>query len=588
MRRSAVIEILLLLFLTVSTQAQKLKYKDIYGLLSTKQYEAAEPFLKKYIATEKDNPNAFLFMGLVYHEKSAATDILKETPALLSTIDSAILFYDKAASLIDERELKRNRQYYEAYNRRDLRTGEFGVSLSDVQFDLQKKKEALTARALSIKMVKHYFLAADSLYRNCHQLFGALKDRYPSEQALYLQANDTTLRLLSDLASRFDSTLRFVRLYQSSMEGMGKAAYRQEVDLKPVSEYHTDGTAAADFLSDHIRLWRYDEFSKAAARVITEEVLPLRAKLVMLAAELDSLASRDAVAGTTLEDIHGKFPYRQLEKFDTHPFPLEVLELKLALLRYHGEQLTSGMSADSADVNFQLSRATAETTALAKVDSLAKVVGAADLSRAERFYEHFIEVVYNDIDGVKNHVREVTDYTHREAVRLAELMQRRQDAARWIRLEDENVPLVLTDSLLPYLPLITEHERYTVGLKFRDSTDVSGYFYSITPSRVPDIQVTFPVDTANFLRQSGLVHAMATDTDDLIYFILIYSKAPVGDKFPATLVKLYRADGLSWTTNCSLDFLPETVAYDAASGDLLVDAGEGTLVFDKHGKLKQR
>lgn len=587
MRRSTALEILILLFLTVSTQAQKLKYKDIYGLLSTKQYEAAEPFLKKYIATEKENPNAFLFMGLVYQEKSAARDILKETPELLSTIDSAILFYDKAASLIDERELKRNKQYYEAYNRRDLRTGEFGVSLSDIQFDLQKKKEALTARALSIKMVKHYFLVSDSLYTSCHQLYGALKDRYPTEQALYLQANDTTLRLLSELASRFDSTLRFVRLYQSSMEGIGKAAYKQEIDLKSVSEYNTDGVAAADFLSERIRLWRYDEFSKAATRVITEEILPLRGKLVTLSAELDSLASRDAIAPTTLEHIHGKFPYRQMEKFDTHPFPLEILELKLALLRYHAEQLTSGISADSADVNFQLRRVTAETMALAKVDSMAKVVGAADLTRAGRLYEHFIEAVYNDIDGLNNHVRGIADYTRREAGRMAEVMQRRQDAVRWIRLEDENVPLVPTDSLLPYLPLRTEQERYTVGLKFRDSTDVSGYFYSITPSRVPDIRVTFPVDTANFLHRTGLLQAMTTDADNLIYFILIYSEAPVGDKFPATIAKVYRADGLSWSTNCSLDFLPETVAYDTTSGDLLVNAGEGTVVFDKHGKLKQ-
>lgn len=36
----------LFLFLISAAYGQKVKYKDIYALLSTKQYEQAEPFLK--------------------------------------------------------------------------------------------------------------------------------------------------------------------------------------------------------------------------------------------------------------------------------------------------------------------------------------------------------------------------------------------------------------------------------------------------------------------------------------------------------------------------------------------------------------
>ena len=48
---------------------KKIKYKDIWGLLNTKQYEAAEPFLKAYLNENSDNPNAYLFMGIIYQEK---------------------------------------------------------------------------------------------------------------------------------------------------------------------------------------------------------------------------------------------------------------------------------------------------------------------------------------------------------------------------------------------------------------------------------------------------------------------------------------------------------------------------------------
>src|SRR4051812_3175276 len=129
-----------------AANAQKVKYKDIFGLLSTKQYELAEPFLKKYLKENDDNPNAYLYMGIIFQEKSLKMDVLKQTDLVLKNIDSSVLFLDKAYKIIDEREVRKNKDYYQAYNRRDLRTGEFGVKLSDIQFDVEKKIEGLKER----------------------------------------------------------------------------------------------------------------------------------------------------------------------------------------------------------------------------------------------------------------------------------------------------------------------------------------------------------------------------------------------------------------------------------------------------------
>lgn len=581
-------KILILLLFSVSAQAQKLKYKDIYGLLSTKQYEKAEPFLKKYLLTEKENPNAFLFMGLIYQEKAATKDVLKETDELFTVVDSAIFCYDRASALLNDRELKRNKEYYEAYNRRDLRTGEFGVSLSDIQFDLQKKKEALIARASNVRMVKHYFVASDSLYQKCGQLYRILKERHPTEQALFLQAGDSTTGLLQALAVRFDSTRRFIRLYQASMGGLGKAGYKQEVDVEKISEYSTDGTTGTDFYAERIRLWDYGEFSERVSRVITDEILPLRAELVNLDAELNKLAAPDDSISITaaLKKFSKNLPYERLKKFDSNPLPLNLIELKLASLQYRDAHWVSRHHADSLDVNFQVKLAEAEAASLHKLDSIAKTLREADLGVASRNYEHFVSAAYSDLNGVTRYLGELTEYAEGEAKRVTEVMRQRQEAVRWIRVHDESVPLMPTDSILPYRPLVTEEEKYTVGLKFVDSTDVSGYFYSVTPSRVPDIGVTFPVDKTHFLSGAAL-GAMATDANDLIYYILIYAEEQVNEKFPATLAKVYRADGLSWSVNYPLDFVPESIEYRTDSGDLILGASQGLLVFDKNGKPKQ-
>src|SRR5689334_21349745 len=113
----------LALLLATSSTAQKVKYKDIFGLLNTKQYDQAEPFLKTYLKDNKDNPNAYLYMGLIYKEKAEAGDILINTDRCIQQMDSSILFFDNARKTIDEKEVRKNKEYYVSYNRRDLRTG---------------------------------------------------------------------------------------------------------------------------------------------------------------------------------------------------------------------------------------------------------------------------------------------------------------------------------------------------------------------------------------------------------------------------------------------------------------------------------
>src|SRR5215831_2038420 len=99
----------ILLLISTAVSAQKVKYKDIFALLSTKQYEQAEPFLKKYLKDNDDNTNAFLFMGTIYQEKSLKNDVLKQTNFALKNMDSALFFYDKAYKMLDEKEVRKNK-----------------------------------------------------------------------------------------------------------------------------------------------------------------------------------------------------------------------------------------------------------------------------------------------------------------------------------------------------------------------------------------------------------------------------------------------------------------------------------------------
>src|SRR5688500_2403743 len=250
MTKITLIQFLFLSLVVYPAVGQKVKYKDIFGLLNTKRYEEAEPFLKRYLKETDDNPNAFLYMGIIYQEKSAKDDVLKQTKRAIMNIDSAIFFYDKASKSITEKELKRNDEFYQAYNRRDLRTGEFGVKLSDVQFDIEKKIESLRERIDRVKMVKHYFSLADTLYKKCNLLFQSVRGAHPGEQQFYLQADENTLKKLTALSVRFDSCVKVFENYRSSSTTIGRTGYDQSLVLNDIHDIAKDGTSPANFYLD--------------------------------------------------------------------------------------------------------------------------------------------------------------------------------------------------------------------------------------------------------------------------------------------------------------------------------------------------
>ncbi len=127
--------ICLLMVISAVTSAQKVKYKDIFEFLEKKQYDVAEPLLKKYLETEQENPNAFLYMGIITMEKYAKMD--PADAQAMAVRDEAVRYLHQAKQGITEKEVSKNEKYYAIYRRRNIRTGEMGVIHGDVITDIE-------------------------------------------------------------------------------------------------------------------------------------------------------------------------------------------------------------------------------------------------------------------------------------------------------------------------------------------------------------------------------------------------------------------------------------------------------------------
>lgn len=132
---------LLLLLTGIATNAQKLKYKDIFDLLETKQYEVAEPLLKQYLEKEQDNPSAFLYMGIILMDKYYKTP---EAEIAKQIKNEAITSFEQAKLKLNEREVSKNEKYYSTYKRRNVRTGNMEVRLSDIVLDIDNRINRLS------------------------------------------------------------------------------------------------------------------------------------------------------------------------------------------------------------------------------------------------------------------------------------------------------------------------------------------------------------------------------------------------------------------------------------------------------------
>ncbi len=581
----------LFLFLISAAYGQKGKYKDIYALLSTKQYEQAEPFLKQYLQTTTDNPNAYLFMGNILQDKASKNDVLKQTSVAVANMDSAIFFYDKVYKTLDEREVRRNKDYYQNYNRRDLRTGEFGVKLSDIQFDLEKRIEGLKERIDKVRMVKHFFSLADSSYRKANALYLSLQGKFNSQTQLYLRADAQTIKDLTSLSLKFDSCMKAFQAYQAATSTLGKTGYNQKLTLSEIANFKTDGRGAPDFYQEDVRIWNYKKFADESRDVIEKEIIPMRSHLVTYDMEINKLREKlnsDSVSvRSDLTKLIDKLLYDELKKFDAQPLPMMVFALKTTDLEYRSTLLEHKPERDSADLHFQIAMLTKELNILNKLDSAASIIPNENVAEKCVDYSNFIEATYGNAASLQSYLRTMREFGVREQKKKSALLNTYTKGLNYIVDGADSIPLS-SEIVSPFKPLVVTPEKFTLGLSLQDTTQLKGYFYTINSARKPDVKAYFPLDKVAFRPKNiSNAHALAySDAGGQIFYVLVYSENPAQQKFPATVAKIYRSDGLAWKIDHPLTFAPSELIVSAETGELLIKNDTQQVVLDKNGKVR--
>ena len=155
-------------------------------------------------------------------------------------------------------------------------------------------------------------------------------------------------------------------------------------------------------------------------------------------------------------------------------------------------------------------------------------------------------------------------------------------------MNNDSIPLNVGLANASFQPLMVESEKFTTGLNFRDSVHTIAYFYTITPSRVPDVKITFPVDGAHFKKADvpNTKSLAYSDPAGQVFYVLLYNEQLTPEKkCKATLAKIYRSDGLAWSSNIDLAFIPKELSYTTSNGEFVIRADGSESVVDKNAKV---
>ena len=589
--------IFLLALLTCSFTgfSQKVKYKDLFVLLNAKQYDQAFPFLRRYLKENDDNPNAYLFMGFIYQDKAVATDVLKQTDRLNVFIDSAIFYYDKADKGLTEKEISRNEEYYQAYNRRDLRTGKFGVTLSDVQFDVEKRIKALKEKKANVKTLNEHYERAEELYEKAHFIFMGIENAYPGSKELYLRADDKLVQELKLLITRFDSTVLVFNEYKATSLLVGKTGYNQVLNLQPISDFKKDGVAIiTDFTKDDLRVWDYKKWAEQTLEIVQKDIVTLNAHWVAFDVEINKLRDqvrKDSVSvRSELRKFDAKLQDAQLKKYDRNPLPLSVLMMKAAELEYASSVISNKPSVDSVNVIKRIAGLSTEIKAAKKLDSLSALLEARHWSDESKDYASFITSAYGTTPVLENLIKSTREFAIKEHAKRTSELDKKIKSLNWLVDASDSIPLVMESATAKFKPLVITKEAFTLGLSLKD-TEMKGYFYTITPSRKPETRVSLPLDKVAFTKTNlPITRGLATyDAKSQVYVMVICSEAKSAEKFPVVISRIGVPEGLNWSMPFKFDLLPSEVTYNPGTGETTVKStapsGESQLiVIDKSGK----
>jgi hypothetical protein len=598
---------------------KKVKYNnDIFPLIQAKNYDQAIPMIMTFLSDPKNNghANAHFQIGLYYEGLVNDYHIITDSTAILGASDTAVVFLTKAKALINEKELKKNDDFYQDFYRRDLRTGDFGIKISDVHLDIEKKLQ-------SLKNINKY---ANTIYKNLYSLnsanqfsvetYKAMVANYPNVNDLYLMASEDlrdSLQLMMDKRDEIKDGFDIVR---SAVSKIGKKGYSPELNFVDIEQYGVDALDEVDFFTNDIEAWDYGNWAEETENIIKRDVVKLKGQLISTNKELKDQSAKIKVGQEiTFEDlipVIDESLLADLKRFDERPLPENLLNILVNKNKFDfmtNPRLNERL-ADEDDVDYQLGLS----------DSLVQFVNRMNIQVAELTEEHitqgakkhkeFISDEYGGEFGLIKYRKKLEKDLEMAKNKWQTENDKLKEKSRWGVSEDAMDSLYLiprmdtsyvAQSFSKYYSIASMKDdssnTYVVGLEFQGATD-QGFIAKVSNARTILWKTNFDLGNFAYSDSSLLVTGKFVPSQEGKVTSYIYTL--VEDSENNLLTFSVTIDGeLKWNNLLNVarppldvkynDIVKETIFYTKTEDEMENgedDGDAGYFVIDRGGNVR--
>ncbi len=321
--------VIVLSFQFVSAHAQRLRYKDIYQVITSGDNVLAYSLLFEYQKTNPTFANTYFQLGLISYYNIKQADPLLEYKKIKYFHYNVHLFWELAEKYIrdDNSEVTRNRKFF-------LNVPELAqikkIKAEDVLTFINKRMAEIDEYVKEVDKIYGLFYKMVGNYTDCVDYYRRIIGDYKKLKDLYLAPETEIFPRMDTLKNLFDSTMNMYQLYRAALESYPLKKYNQHLVLRPLTLYRLDGVTNTDFLSDTMLFWDYGKWVRETRNVIATQILRLRSKIELHYNKLKALERKLLDAKKYSDDYSGyMLPTKVIyliEKYDINSVVSNILK----------------------------------------------------------------------------------------------------------------------------------------------------------------------------------------------------------------------------------------------------------------------
>src|SRR6267154_3102692 len=222
--------LILVFLLSLTSTAQRLKYKELFPLMSSMSNNELKNSLKEFLNEELDHPNANFRLALVYEKNYKSGDGLINYEYVVANAQQAKLRFTKSKQLVDEREVNSNNEYYFPVFKMFDSKGKPDVPFAPVSKKISDGYDSADLFIKKMPAIYKSFTKSVNFYDKSVKLFADINSRFFSLDDLYLYYDADLDQQMESLKTSYDSAKFFLDQYLSLIKAYPIPHHKQQYE----------------------------------------------------------------------------------------------------------------------------------------------------------------------------------------------------------------------------------------------------------------------------------------------------------------------------------------------------------------------